>query len=379
LSETSDIVLEVRDLATEFVTEEGVARVVDGVSWTARRGEILAIVGESGCGKSVSALSIMRLIPSPPGRIVGGQAILHGANGKAPQDLLSIPESAMRRVRGARVAMIFQEPMSALNPVMTIGAQIVEGIRLHKGLGRRAAYAEAVELLRQVGIPAPDKRVHDYPHLLSGGMRQRAMIAMALSCDPDVLIADEPTTALDVTVQAQILELLVDIRDLTGMAVVLITHDLGVVAETADRVCVMYAGRVVETGVAREVFANPLHPYTRGLLESVPRPDRGVERLRVIPGRVPDPLSFPPGCRFHPRCDLTRDRATGDRNLTPMPSDDTQNDDTQNSENAVSILARCVKSTDGESGGDPRLREVETDRGVACWEAPGYGGGSGDK
>ncbi len=359
------MLLEVQNLTTEFVTDDGVATAVDGVSWGVRRGEILAIVGESGCGKSVTAMSVMRLIPTPPGRIVGGRVLLHseagvaaGGENMAPIDLLSIPDREMRRVRGARVAMIFQEPMSALNPVMTVGAQIVEAIRLHRGLNRRDAYASAVDLLQRVGIPAPEKRVHDYPHQLSGGMRQRVMIAMGLSCNPELLIADEPTTALDVTVQAQIIELLLELRDQTGMGVVLITHDLGVVAEMADRVCVMYAGRIVESADTQQIFSSPLHPYTQGLLHSLPRIDRSMDRLNVIPGQVPDPLHFPPGCRFHPRCDLTRRLAAdggGDR--------------------STEVLERCIRRTETKPGGDPPLRDVSTDHGVACWEAPGYESG----
>jgi oligopeptide/dipeptide ABC transporter ATP-binding protein len=288
--------LEVKDLRTSFHTAEGVARAVDGVSLGVDRGEILGVVGESGSGKSVTALSIMRLVQEP-GRIADGSRILF--NGR---DLLGLSEKEMRGVRGNDIAMIFQEPMTSLNPVFPIGDQISESIRLHRGLSRKEARARAVELLHQVGIPVPDRRVDEYPHQLSGGMRQRVMIAMALANEPDLLIADEPTTALDVTIQAQILELLLELREQTGTGVLLITHDLGVVAEVCDRVVVMYAGQVVETGPVREIFARPQHPYTQGLLAAVPRPDQRGGRLAVIPGVVPPPTSWPHGCRFRPRC-----------------------------------------------------------------------------
>jgi len=293
-----DVVLQVKDLRTWFYMEEGIAKAVDGVSWGLPRGKTLALVGESGCGKSVTALSIMRLVPDPPGRIVGGQVLLEG------RDLLALAEAQMRRIRGNRIAMIFQEPMTSLNPVFTVGNQIVEAIELHQNIRGRAAWRLAVEMLQRVGIPAPAQRVHEYPHQLSGGMRQRVMIAMALSCHPDVLIADEPTTALDVTIQAQILDLLRKLQAETGMSILLITHDLGVVAEIADEVCVMYASRIVERAGVHELFGNPRHPYTRGLFRSMPRLAAHKDRLEVIPGSVPNPLHFPSGCKFHPRCAL---------------------------------------------------------------------------
>ena len=293
-----DPVLEVRDLRTYFHTEEGVARAVDGVSFAVGRGQTLGLVGESGCGKSVSAFSIMRLVPEPPGRIEAGQILLKG------RDLLSLDEEEMRRVRGDDIAMIFQEPMTSLNPVLTCGFQIAEAVALHQQVSMPEACARAVEMLKLVGIPAPDQRSGEYPHQLSGGMRQRVMIAMALSCNPDVLIADEPTTALDVTIQAQILALLESLQRSLQMAIVLITHDLGVIAETADQVAVMYAGQIVEYAETPALFARPQHPYTRGLLRSIPRLDDAQERLDIIPGAVPDARAFPPGCRFAPRCPL---------------------------------------------------------------------------
>ena len=294
--------LEVRDLCTHFFTDDGVVRAVDGVSYRLSAGETLAVVGESGSGKSVTSLSILRLVPSPPGRIVGGSIRFRG------RDLLSLPESEMRAIRGREISMIFQEPMTSLNPVHTCGDQIAEVVRLHEKLGKAEARARAIEMLRLVGIPSPETRVDEYPHQMSGGMRQRIMIAMALVCRPAVLIADEPTTALDVTIQAQILDLLQRLRSEFGMAVLLITHDLGVVAETADRVAVMYAGQVVEQGDVRTVFRATRHPYTAGLLASLPRLGGQAGRLRVIPGTVPDPAAFPSGCRFHPRCPIALER-----------------------------------------------------------------------
>ena len=290
-------ILEVRDLRTSFHAREGEGRAVDGVSFHLDRGETLGLVGESGCGKSVTALSILGLV-APPGRIGGGQILLSG------RDLLTLREKDMRQVRGDEVAMVFQEPMSSLNPVLTCGRQIEEAVRLHQGGSRQEAKARAIEMMHLVGIPAPEQRVDDYPHQLSGGMRQRVMIAIALSCSPDVLIADEPTTALDVTIQAQILELLEKLQAEFHMAILLITHDLGVVAEVADRVAVMYAGQIVETATTKDLFASPRHPYTRGLLRSIPHRDGRQERLEVVPGRVPEATSLPFGCRFHPRCSL---------------------------------------------------------------------------
>ena len=293
-----DPVLEVRDLRTYFHTEEGVARAVDGVSFVVGRGQTLGLVGESGCGKSVSAFSIMRLVPDPPGRIEAGQILLRG------RDLLALDEEEMRQVRGDDIAMIFQEPMTSLNPVLTCGFQIAEAVVLHQQVPMQEARARAVEMLQLVGIPAPEQRIDEYPHQLSGGMRQRVMIAMALSCNPDVLIADEPTTALDVTIQAQILALLESLQESLRMAIVMITHDLGVIAETADQVAVMYAGQIVEYAETQSLFAGPRHPYTRGLLRSIPRLDAEQERLDIIPGVVPDARVFPQGCRFAPRCPL---------------------------------------------------------------------------
>ena len=288
-------VLEVQGLRTWFHTAEGVARAVDGVSFTVDRGEVLGVVGESGSGKSVTALSIMGLVPEP-GRIEEGRVTLAG------RDLIGLPESEVRRVRGAEAAMIFQEPMTSLNPVFPVGDQVAESVRAHSGVRKAAAHERAVDLLRRVGIPEPEQRSSEYPHQLSGGQRQRVMIAMALANEPSLLIADEPTTALDVTIQAQILELLLELRRDLGMAVLLITHDLGVVAETCDRVVVMYGGQVVEQGPVAEVFAEPAHPYTRGLLAAVPRPDARDRDLAVIPGTVPSPTAWPEGCRFRPRC-----------------------------------------------------------------------------
>ncbi len=293
--------LEVKDLKTYFYTSDGVVRAVDGVTFHIMRGETLGMVGESGCGKSVTSLSIMRLIPDPPGKIVHGQVIFEG------EDLLKKSEAAMRRIRGNRISMIFQEPMTSLNPVYTVGDQIAEAIQLHQGLKRREAMEKAVEMLRKVGIPLPERRVHEYPHQMSGGMRQRVMIAMALSCNPQLLIADEPTTALDVTIQAQILELMKELKDEMKMAILLITHNLGVIAEMAQRVVVMYAGKLVEEADVRSIFRKPLHPYTEGLLNSIPRIDAPRARLHVIEGVVPNPLYMPPGCRFHPRCPYAED------------------------------------------------------------------------
>ena len=292
------VLLNIQGLQTHFYTEAGTVRAVDGVSLLVRKGETLGIVGESGCGKSVTALSVLRLIPNPPGKIVGGTIHLEG------RDLLKLPENEMRKVRGASISMIFQEPMTSLNPVFTVGDQIAEGIRLHQRLSKRESWNKAIEMLRIVRVADPDRRVKEYPHQMSGGMRQRVMIAMALSCNPQLLIADEPTTALDVTIQAQILELLNQLKAELGMAVMLITHDLGVVADTAARVAVMYAGRVVEEAPVMELFTNPKHPYTQGLLASIPRIEKAERRprLQAIPGMVPDMLDLPRGCKFQARC-----------------------------------------------------------------------------
>jgi oligopeptide/dipeptide ABC transporter ATP-binding protein len=295
--------LDVRDLRTEFRTSAGVVRAVDGVTFDVRAGETLALVGESGCGKSVTALSIMRLIPVPPGRIAGGQVLFDG------RDLLALPDREMRRVRGKDIGMVFQEPMTSLNPVLTIGRQVTESLEHHLGMRPAQARARAAELLATVGIPEPARRLAQYPHEFSGGMRQRVIIAIALSCRPRLVLADEPTTALDVTIQAQILELLRQLSRQFGVAMVLITHNLGVVARYADRVNVMYAGRVVERGAAAEIYARPRHPYTLGLLRSVPRLDRPRRaRLDPIPGQPPDLARLGPGCPFRPRCPFAVER-----------------------------------------------------------------------
>ncbi len=291
-------VLAVSGLKTWFDTPAGVAKAVDGVDFTVAAGQTLGVVGESGCGKSVSALSIMRLIPIPPGRFSGGEIRFFGTN------LLDLSNKEMRKIRGCRISMIFQEPMTSLNPVFTVGDQIVEALRLHQGLSRKAAWARAVEMLAGVGIASPARRIREYPHEMSGGMRQRVMIAMALSCNPALLIADEPTTALDVTIQAQILELIDDLKSTLRTAVLFITHDLGVIAETAETVIVMYAGKVVEQADVKALFASPLHPYTRGLMGSIPRESaiRNRSRLTEITGIVPSLTAIPSGCSFHPRC-----------------------------------------------------------------------------
>jgi len=293
--------LDVRGLTMHFFLEDGVARAVDGVSFSLDRGRVLGLVGESGCGKSMTALSLIRLVP-PPGRIVAGRVLLDD------QDLLELSEREMRAVRGAGLAMVFQEPMTSLNPVFTVGSQIAEAIRLHTELGRKQAWARAVELLGEVGIPDPARRAGEYPHRLSGGMRQRVMIAMAISCAPRVLIADEPTTALDVTIQAEILDLLRTLRRRRGMSVLLITHDLGVVAQQADEVAIMYAGRIVEHAPVVEVFERPLHPYTQLLLAAMPTLGAHRERLATIPGQVPDLRHLPSGCHFRDRCPRAIDR-----------------------------------------------------------------------
>jgi oligopeptide/dipeptide ABC transporter ATP-binding protein len=301
-------VLEIDGLQTHFFTAVGTVRAVDGVSYSLKAGETLGVVGESGCGKSVSALSILRLVANPPGRIVGGAIRFQGKN------LLDLSEAEMEKVRGNEISMIFQEPMTSLNPLYTVGGQIAEAVALHQGLSRKDAWDRAVEMLRRVYIPEPEKRAHAYPHQLSGGMRQRVMIAMALSCNPKVLIADEPTTALDVTIQAQILDLMRDLQETTGTAIVLITHDMGVVAENADRVVVMYAGRKVEEAPAAELFDHPGHPYTAGLLGSIPHLDEAARsgarrtRLNEIKGMVPSLFNLPAGCSFAPRCVRASDK-----------------------------------------------------------------------
>jgi peptide/nickel transport system ATP-binding protein len=298
-------VLEVSDLRTHFVTTEGTTRAVDGVSFTVAQGETLGIVGESGCGKSVTALSIMRLLPPGLGRHMGGEVRYGG------RDLLALSEAEMRRIRGDRIAMVFQEPMTSLNPVLTVGEQIAEAVTIHQGKSRSAAWDHAVAMLHKVRIPDARRRAGDYPHQFSGGMRQRVMIAMALACHPQLLIADEPTTALDVTIQAQILKLIRELKQETGAAVMMITHDLGVVAETCERVVVMYAGRVVEQSGVEDLFDRPMHPYTRGLLACIPRRQRGA-RLQEIPGMVPDLKAPIPGCPFAPRCGFATERCVSE-------------------------------------------------------------------
>ena len=321
---TSSHLLDVRDLRTQFLTQEGVVKAVDGVSFHLDEGEVLGLVGESGCGKSVSALSLMRLIPNPPGRIVGGQAFFEG------QDLLSLEESELRKIRGSRISMIFQEPMSSLTPVLSIGRQLRESLELHLKMTKQQAIQRGVELLEMVGIPDSARRVNDYPHQLSGGQRQRVMIAIALSCNPKLLIADEATTALDVTIQAQILELMKDLTERIGTAVIIITHNLGVVARYADRVNVMYAGKIRETGRSDEIYENPKHPYTVGLLNSVPRLDVPADKkLEPIQGDVPNLMELPEGCAFRDRCDWA--------------------------------VEQCALD-------DPPIEEVYPGHGSACWE-----------
>lgn len=323
------VLLSVKGLCVNFFTEDGVVRAVQGVGFSVKKGQTFAIVGESGCGKSVTALSIMRLIPDPPGKIVAGEVIFNG------HKLLEFTERRMRAVRGNRIAMIFQEPMTSLNPVYTVGEQIIEAIRLHQKKTEDEAWKLAAEMLQKVRIPDPDQRITEYPHQMSGGMRQRVMIAMAISCKPVLLIADEPTTALDVTIQAQILNLLDELQKQNLMSILLITHDLGIVEERANDVAVMYASRIAEISDCRSLFDQPLHPYTQGLLKSLPRLGFTGKRLHTISGVVPDPLHFPTGCKFHPRC--------------PVGCND----------------KRCQTI-------EPELREVAAGRGVACWYAPRY-------
>jgi len=339
--------LTVRNLRTHFRTDDGLVRAVDGVSFRIRRGQTFALVGESGCGKSVTAYSILRLLAIPPAQVAAERIDLEG------QDLLDLSERRMRDIRGQRISMIFQEPMSSLNPVYTCGSQIVEAIRLHRPVGRRQAKALAVEMLQKVGIPDPPRRFGEYPHQMSGGMRQRVMIAMALSCNPQLLIADEPTTALDVTIQAQILDLLKQMQAETALAIMLITHDLAVVAETADAVAVMYASKIVELTDVHRLFGSHRHPYTAGLLRSVPQLGQNIERLNTIPGSVPNPLSFPAGCKFHPRCPLTRQAAAAGGTDTVRVAD------------GACVLRRCAAE-------EPPLREVQDGHWAACWLCPGY-------
>ncbi|MBC8108620.1 MAG: ABC transporter ATP-binding protein [Anaerolineae bacterium] len=344
--------LEIKNLSVAFETSRGDVRPVRDSSITIYPGQTVAVVGESGCGKSVTALSVLRLIPSPPGKVLGGQIIFEG------RDLLKLSESEMRRVRGKDIAMIFQEPMTSLNPVYTIGDQIVEAVTLHQHVSTRQAYEIAEQSLRDVGIADPARRLHEYPHQMSGGMRQRVMIAMALSCQPKLLIADEPTTALDVTIQAQILELLRKLQRERGMAIMLITHDLGVVAENADVVAVMYASRVVETATVEELFDHPKHPYTEALFRSVPKLGAHASRLDTIPGTVPNPARFPSGCKFHTRCHRTRKLAAE----AASPADVVE---VSSAGEKFRVLKRCTVD-------EPDLREIETRHWAACHQLPGF-------
>jgi oligopeptide/dipeptide ABC transporter ATP-binding protein len=329
MNDNDNTLLRVRNLRTHFATDDGLVKAVDGVSFCIGRRQTFALVGESGCGKSVTAFSIMRLLQVPPARIEADSINLEGV------ELLDLSEARMRQVRGARISMIFQEPMSSLNPVYSCGNQIVEAIELHRNLRGGAARALAEEMLAKVGIPDPSRRFDEYPHQLSGGMRQRVMIAMALSCNPRLLIADEPTTALDVTIQAQILDLLKGLQGQGGLSILLITHDLAVVAETADVVGVMYASKIAELADVNSLFASPLHPYTQGLFRSIPRLGQKHRRLETIPGTVPNPLQFPGGCKFHPRCPLCQGHRP------------------------------CIEI-------EPSLREVQKGHWAACWKCPGY-------
>jgi peptide/nickel transport system ATP-binding protein len=345
--------LTVKNLSTSFASEDGIVHVVDGVSFRIDKGRLFALVGESGCGKSITALSIMRLIAEPPGRIRADAVTLDDT------DLLRLSERRMREVRGGRISMIFQEPMSSLNPVFTCGSQIVEAIDLHRGLSPAQSKNLAVSLLAKVGIPDPGRRFNEYPHQMSGGMLQRVMIAMALSCNPELLIADEPTTALDVTIQAQILDLIKGLQAAENLSILLITHDLGVVAETADTVGVMYASRLAEIADVKALFSRPLHPYTQSLFLSLPRLGERKDRLETIPGSVPNPLEFPSGCTFHPRCFLAKQLAkdgaaeTAELDFGWEP---------------VTVLKRCAQSR-------PPLREVMAGHWCSCWECPGFAEG----
>ena len=345
--------LEIDGLNVAFETPRGQVRPVRDVSCSVYAGQTLAVVGESGCGKSVTALSILRLIPSPPGRVLSGAIRFAG------RDLLGLTEREMRGVRGKDIAMIFQEPMTSLNPVYTVGDQIVEAVTLHQGVGQRAAYAIAERAMADVGIADPHRRVGEYPHQMSGGMRQRVMIAMALSCQPQLLIADEPTTALDVTIQAQILELLRRLQGETGMSLLLITHDLGVVAENADTVAVMYASRVVEFAPVEDLFDAPHHPYTQGLFRSMPKLGAAAGRLPTIAGNVPNPADFPCGCKFHPRCPLTRELAAASSDAVPVTI----------AREAVRVMRPCVEV-------EPDLRQLGEQHWAACHYAPGYAEGA---
>ncbi len=343
--------LKVQNLKTYFDTEDGIVRAVDGVSFRIDKGQLFALVGESGCGKSITALSIMRLIACPPGRIAAGKIMLDGT------DLLGLSERRMREVRGGRISMIFQEPMSSLNPVFTCGNQIVEAIELHRGLSGFRARQLAVSLLAKVGIPDPERRFHEYPHQMSGGMQQRVMIAAALSCNPALLIADEPTTALDVTIQAQILDLIKELQRTEKLSILLITHDLGVVAETADTVGVMYASRMAEIADVKTLFGRPQHPYTQSLFRSLPRLGAKKDRLETIPGSVPNPLEFPSGCTYHPRCFLAKQRAQG--------ADAKETVEVDTGTEIIRVLKRCAAEM-------PALREIGRTHWCSCWECPGF-------
>jgi oligopeptide/dipeptide ABC transporter ATP-binding protein len=350
---SGETLLSVSDVRTYFDTEAGVVKAVDGVSFRVCKNELFALVGESGCGKSITALTIMRLVSCPPGRIVSGRIVLDGTN------LLQLTERRMQDVRGAQVSMIFQEPMTSLNPVFTCGSQIVEAIMLHRKASAREVKSLAVDMLAKVGIPEPLQRFGEYPHQLSGGMQQRVMIAIALSCNPKLLIADEPTTALDVTIQAQILDLLRDLQR-HGQSILLITHDLGVVAEAATTVGVMYGSRLAELSDVKSLFEKPLHPYTHGLFRSLPRLGEKKHRLDTILGTVPSPLHFPEGCRFHPRCTLTRTRA--------MAASAAETLDIGAADGPCRVLARCAREA-------PALLEVQGGHWCACWECEGYSQG----
>ena len=352
-SRTSPL-LEVHDLNIAFDTERGQIRPVRDVNFSIYPGQTVALVGESGCGKSVTALSILRLIPEPPGRYLGGKVTLDGRG-----DLLTLTEREMRSVRGKDIAMIFQEPMTSLNPVYTIGDQIVEAIILHQKVSQRRAYEIAEQALRDVGINDPGRRLHEYPHQMSGGMRQRIMIAMALACNPKLLLADEPTTALDVTIQAQILELLRKLQRERNMSILLITHDLGVVAENADVVAVMYASRVVEVATVEELFDHPQHPYTEGLFRAVPKLGDVRSRLEQIPGTVPNPAKFPPGCKFHTRCHRTRQLA-----LQAQPQDVVE---IGTADEQFKVLKHCTTE-------EPNLPEVQQRHWARCHQIPSYNG-----
>ncbi len=360
--------LDICGLTVSIETQDGVITPVEDVALRVARKQTVALVGESGCGKSITAQSILRLLPQPPFRMEKGEIFFARLKDTPAIDLLKTNERTLREVRGGQIAMVFQDPMTSLNPVFRIGEQIVETIELHQGVSGQIARAQAIELLRRVGIAKPEQRVDAYPHELSGGMRQRAMIAMALSCHPKLLIADEPTTALDVTIQRQILDLLRSIQIESNMSLLLITHNLGVVAEIADYVYVMYAGRIVEHGDTTQVLANPMHPYTQGLLRCVPKINEKSGRLDTIPGTVPSPSSFPTGCRFHPRCELTARLAASTASGDGISRDsDRDSRSPSNLEAQPACLRRCALGD--ETSTAPPLRKLNTDHYVACWES----------